>query len=302
MKLVTYRLDQNEARLGVLKESLLIDVQQFGERMNLDLSSSMQDFIELGPIAVETLDTALEESIAKDLVGISVPFENAKILAPIPRPKKNIFGIGLNYKDHIGEASKALDTPSGLPKEPVIFSKFPTAVIGNHDPICHNQEITKQLDWEAELAVIIGTKCDRVHKKNALDHVFGYTVINDISARDCRRAGQWVVSKSQYSFAPMGPCIVTADEIKDPHNLNIACHVNGIEKQNSNTKHMLFNINDLIEDISQGILLEPGDIIATGTPSGVGAGRDPQEFMWPGDVLESEIEGIGKIRNPIVAV
>ena len=116
MKLVTYRLDQSEARLGVLKESLLIDVQQFGERVNLNLSSSMQDFIELGPIAVETLDTALEESVAKDLVGISVPFENAKILAPIPRPKKNIFGIGLNYKDHIGEASKALDTPSGLPK------------------------------------------------------------------------------------------------------------------------------------------------------------------------------------------
>tara|TARA_B100000927_G_scaffold39454_1_gene28233 strand:+ start:330 stop:1238 length:909 start_codon:yes stop_codon:yes gene_type:complete len=302
MKLFTYRLDQQEARLGVLKDSLLIDVQKFGKRASLDLSSSMQNFIELGPIAVEALDKALGESVSRDLVGISVPFKNAKILAPIPRPKKNIFGIGLNYKDHIGEASKALDTPSGLPKEPIIFSKFPTAVIGNHDPICHNQKITKQLDWEAELAVIIGTKCDRVLKKDALKHVFGYTVINDISARDCRRAGQWVVSKSQYSFAPMGPCIVTANEIKDPHDLDISCYVNGIEKQNSNTKYMLFNINDLIEDISQGITLEPGDIIATGTPSGVGAGRDPQEFMWPGDVLESKIEGIGRIRNPIVSV
>ena len=302
MKLVTYRLGQNEARMGVISGRLIIDVEKFGKKINLELTSSMLDFIELGPIAVESLDAALKDSNSRDYVGISVPYENAKILAPIPRPKKNIFGIGLNYKDHIGEASKPLDTSSELPQEPVIFSKFPTAVIGDQDPICHNQNITKQLDWEAELAVIIGTKCDRVKNKDALNNVFGYTVINDISARDCRRAGQWVVSKSQHSFAPMGPCIVTADEIKDPHNLNVSCHVNGIEKQNSNTKYMLFNINDLIEDISQGILLEPGDIIATGTPEGVGAGRNPQEFMWPGDVLETSIEGIGKIRNPIIAV
>ena len=302
MKLVTYRLGQNEARMGVISGRLIIDVEKFGKKVNLELTSSMLDFIELGPIAVESLDAALKDSNSRDYVGISVPYENAKILAPIPRPKKNIFGIGLNYKDHIGEASKPLDTSSELPQEPVIFSKFPTAVIGDQDPICHNQNITKQLDWEAELAVIIGTKCDRVKSKDALNNVFGYTVINDISARDCRRAGQWVVSKSQHSFAPMGPCIVTADEIKDPHNLNVSCHVNGIEKQNSNTKYMLFNINDLIEDISQGILLEPGDIIATGTPEGVGAGRNPQEFMWPGDVLETSIEGIGKIRNPIIAV
>mgnify|MGYP001435134697 FL=1 len=302
MKLVTYRLGQNEARMGVISGRLIIDVEKFGKKVNLELTSSMLDFIELGPVAVESLDAALKDSNSRDYVGISVPYENAKILAPIPRPKKNIFGIGLNYKDHIGEASKPLDTSSELPQEPVIFSKFPTAVIGDQDPICHNQNITKQLDWEAELAVIIGTKCDRVKNKDALNNVFGYTVINDISARDCRRAGQWVVSKSQHSFAPMGPCIVTADEIKDPHNLNVSCHVNGIEKQNSNTKYMLFNINDLIEDISQGILLEPGDIIATGTPEGVGAGRNPQEFMWPGDVLETSIEGIGKIRNPIIAV
>ena len=302
MKLVTYRLGQNEARMGVISGRLIIDVEKFGKKVNLELTSSMLDFIELGPIAVESLDAALKDSNSRDYVGISVPYENAKILAPIPRPKKNIFGIGLNYKDHIGEASKPLDTSSELPQEPVIFSKFPTAVIGDQDPICHNQNITKQLDWEAELAVIIGTKCDRVKNKDALNNVFGYTVINDISARDCRREGQCVVSKSQHSFAPMGPCIVTADEIKDPHNLNLSCHVNGIEKQNSNTKYMLFNINDLIEDISQGILLEPGDIIATGTPEGVGAGRNPQEFMWPGDVLETSIEGIGKIRNPIIAV
>tara|TARA_B100000959_G_scaffold286464_1_gene365226 strand:+ start:14402 stop:15310 length:909 start_codon:yes stop_codon:yes gene_type:complete len=302
MKLVTYRLGQNESRLGVVQDSLIIDVQNFGDRIDLSLPSSMLEFIDLGSIAVSSLSEILSKTKARDFVGVSVPIENAKILAPIPRPRKNIFGIGLNYTEHIAESARSLDTSSELPQEPIIFSKFPTAVIGDGEPICHNQKITQQLDWEAELAVVIGKKCNRVDKADALQHVFGYTVINDISARDCRRAGQWVVSKSQYSFAPMGPCIVTADEIKDPHNLNISCHVNGTEKQNSNTKFMLFNINDLIEDISQGLLLEPGDIIATGTPAGVGAGRDPQEFMWPGDVLETSIEGIGKIRNPIIAV
>ena len=302
MKLVTYRLGQKESRLGVIQDSLIIDVQNFGERIDLSLPSSMLEFIDLGSIAVSSLSEILSKTKARDFVGVSVPIENAKILAPIPRPRKNIFGIGLNYTEHIAESARSLDTSSELPQEPIIFSKFPTAVIGDGEPICHNQKITQQLDWEAELAVVIGKKCNRVDKADALQHVFGYTIINDISARDCRRAGQWVVSKSQYSFAPMGPCIVTADEIKDPHNLNISCHVNGTEKQNSNTKFMLFNINDLIEDISQGLLLEPGDIIATGTPAGVGAGRDPQEFMWPGDVLETSIEGIGKIRNPIIAV
>lgn len=132
--------------------------------------------------------------------------------------------------------------------------------------------------------------------------MFGYTVINDVSARDCRRAGQWIVSKGQDSFAPMGPCIVTADEIGDPHNLNLSTRVNGVEKQNSNTRFMLFNVNQLIADISSVMTLEPGDIIATGTPAGVGAGRDPQEFMWPGDVVECTVERIGTLRNPIIAV
>ncbi|MEC9414979.1 MAG: fumarylacetoacetate hydrolase family protein [Pseudomonadota bacterium] len=302
MKLVTYRLGQNESRLGIIQDSLIIDAQKFGGRIDLNLPSSMLEFIDLGSIAVMSLSEILSKTKSKDLVGVSMPIENAKILAPIPRPRKNIFGIGLNYTEHVAESARSLDTSSELPQEPIIFSKFPTAVIGDGEPICHNQKITQQLDWEAELAVIIGKKCNRVNKDDALQHVFGYTIINDISARDCRRAGQWLVSKSQHSFAPMGPCIVTADEIKEPHNLNISCHVNGVEKQNSNTKFMLFNINDLIEDISQGLLLEPGDIIATGTPAGVGAGRDPQEFMWPGDVLETSIEGIGKIRNPIIAV
>jgi 2-keto-4-pentenoate hydratase/2-oxohepta-3-ene-1,7-dioic acid hydratase in catechol pathway len=224
------------------------------------------------------------------------------LLAPIPRPRKNIFGIGLNYTEHVAESARALDTSDALPKEPVIFSKPPTAVVAWNDPIRHNAKVTQQLDWETELAVVIGQTARRVAEADALDHVFGYTVINDVSARDCRRAGQWIVSKGQDSFAPMGPAIVTRDEITDPQNLNMWTRVNGVEKQNSNTRFMLFNVAQLIADISSVMTLEPGDIIATGTPAGVGAGRDPQEFMWPGDVVECHVEGIGTLRNPIVAI
>jgi 2-keto-4-pentenoate hydratase/2-oxohepta-3-ene-1,7-dioic acid hydratase in catechol pathway len=158
------------------------------------------------------------------------------------------------------------------------------------------------LDWECELAVIISKKGKYVSKSEALDYVFGYTVINDISARDCRREGQWIVSKGQDTFAPMGPYLVTKDEIENPHNLNLSLKVNGVEKQNSNTKFMLFNINDLIEDLSIVFTLEPGDIIATGTPAGVGAGREPQEWLHNGDVVEATVEGIGTIVNTIKEV
>jgi 2-keto-4-pentenoate hydratase/2-oxohepta-3-ene-1,7-dioic acid hydratase in catechol pathway len=300
MKLVTYRLNENAARLGIIVDQLIVDVEKFGERNGVPFPDSMLEFIDQGPVALEVLADLLQDVDRRHLVGASTPVSNVKFLAPIPRPRKNIFGIGLNYTEHVAESARSLDTAVELPQEPVIFTKPPTTVIANGDPIVHNKEITQQMDWEAELGVIIGTKAHRVSKNDALSHVFGYTVINDISARDCRRSGQWVVSKGQHTFAPMGPCIVTTDEIKDPQNLRITCHVNGVEKQNSTTEIMLFNDSELIEDLSQGLVLEPGDIIATGTPAGVGAGRDPQEFMWPGDVVEATVEGIGTLRNPIV--
>jgi len=195
-----------------------------------------------------------------------------------------------------------LDTSANLPDKPVIFSKPPTTVIGTGDAIQHNAKLTQQLDWEVELAVIIGRTARRVRKSEALAHVFGYSVMNDVSARDNRRAGQWIFSKGQDSYAPFGPCIVTADEIPDPQALELWLNVNGVEKQRSNTRYMLFKVDDLIADISSAITLEPGDIIATGTPSGVGAGRTPQEWMWPGDVIEAGIAGIGQIRNPVVPI
>jgi 2-keto-4-pentenoate hydratase/2-oxohepta-3-ene-1,7-dioic acid hydratase in catechol pathway len=235
-------------------------------------------------------------------VGSAVPVEDVKILAPIPRPRKNIFGIGLNYRSHVEESARTLDTDKNLPQKPIIFTKPPTSVIGPGDPIHHNAKITQQLDWEVELAVVIGRSATRIERSDALKHVFGYSVCIDISARDNRRAGQWIFSKGQDTYAPFGPCIVTADEIPDPHNLRLSLTKNGEMKQDSNTRYMIFDVPHLIADISSGITLEPGDIIATGTPEGVGAGRIPQEWLWPGDVIEAEVEGIGRLTHPIVAI
>lgn len=298
VKLVTYRSDVLAAgRLGVLDGDLVIDVGALGAALDHPFPAAMLEFIDLGPDAWSALQAALEKARP---VGVSHYVDNVRLLSPIPRPRKNIFGIGLNYVEHVAESAKSLDTSKDLPTEPVVFSKPPTAVIGPGDPIQHNGTITQQLDWEVELGVIIGKRATGVSKDNALSHVFGYTVINDVSARDNRRAGQWIFSKGMDSFAPMGPVIVTADEISDPHNLNLWLRKNGEEKQNSNTRHLLFDIPHLIADLSSAITLEPGDIIATGTPAGVGAGRDPQEWMWPGDVIECGVEGIGVLRNPVI--
>ncbi len=290
MKLVTYRSgSEPAARLGALSADHVVDLQRLGQKTGIDLPNNMLSFIDLGRRAVEATAETL-------------PVGNVTLLAPIPRPRKNIFGIGLNYVEHVAESSRALDTSANLPDKPVIFSKPPTTVIGTGDAIQHNAKLTQQLDWEVELAVIIGRTARRVSKSEALAHVFGYSVMNDVSAQDNRRAGQWIFSKGQDSYAPFGPCIVTADEIPDPQALELWLTVNGVEKQRSNTRHMLFKVDELIADISSAITLEPGDIIATGTPSGVGAGRTPQEWMWPGDVIEAGITGIGQIRNPVVPI
>jgi len=302
MKLVTYRASvEAEARLGALVDGLVVDLARFGAASGLAVPASMLEFIDLGPQAVRQISALLAQAGGMFPLGTAVPLANVKLLAPIPRPRKNIFGIGLNYTEHVAESAKSLDTSPDLPREPVIFSKPPTSVIGPDEPILHDARITQKLDWEVELAAIIGTRAKRVSREEALNHVFGYTVCIDMSARDCRRAGQWIYSKGMDSYCPMGPIVVTADEIPDPQALDLWLTVNGVEKQRSNTAYMLFKVDELVSDISRGITLEPGDIIATGTPAGVGAGRDPQEWVWPGDVIIATIEGIGTLRHPVVA-
>jgi len=299
MKLLSYKTKTSEPRLGFLHNDQIVDAEAFGKIVSYAVPSSLLELIDLGENALSEISKLLQTAKKEQLDECLVSKESAKILAPIPKPRKNIFGIGLNYTEHVAESARTLDTAKELPQKAVIFSKPPTAVIGPEDKILHNLSITQQLDHEVELAVIIGKKAKNVKKEDALDYVFGYTIINDISARDCRRAGQWIVSKGQDTFAPMGPILLTKDEIPDPHNLNLSLKLNGIEKQNSNTRFMLFNINDLIEDLSAVFTLEPGDIIATGTPAGVGAGKNPPEWMWPGDVVEATVEKIGTLRNTI---
>ena len=302
MRLVTYRASiEAEARLGAIAGDLVVDLEMLGDATGVPLPSTMLEFIDLGPNAVTVASELISSAEGVFPIGTAVPLANVKLLAPIPRPRKNIFGIGLNYTEHVAESAKSLDTSADLPRQPVIFSKPPTTVCGPGDAIVHNAKITQQLDWEVELAAVIGTTAKGVAREDALKHVFGYTVLIDMSARDCRRAGQWIYSKGQDTFAPMGPCIVTADEISDPQTLDLTLSVNGVQKQSSNTAFMLFKVDELVADISQGITLEPGDIIATGTPAGVGAGMDPQEWVWPGDVIEAEVAGIGRLRHPVVA-
>ncbi|MEM8813623.1 MAG: fumarylacetoacetate hydrolase family protein [Pseudomonadota bacterium] len=303
MKLVTYRIRPDDAgRLGAVVGDLIVDLERLGWAAGVEIPDTMLGLIDLGPAALPSIYALLKAHEGQWPLGAALPAANASLLAPIPRTRKNIFGIGLNYVEHVEESARALDTAKDLPDKPVVFSKPPTAIIATGEPIRHNAAMTQQLDWEVELAVIIGTKATRIGKDEAMSRVFGYSVMVDVSARDNRRAGQWIFSKGQDSYAPFGPCIVTADAIPDPHALDLWLTKNGEERQRSNTRHMLFDIPTLISDLSSGMTLEPGDVIATGTPSGVGAGRDPQEWMWPGDVIECGVEGIGTLRNPVVSI
>jgi len=302
MKLLTYKTTSGEQKLGILHNDTIIDVERLGHKTNETFPKTMLELIDAGLEEVGRIAYILDKANENTIAAVAVPMNEVTLLAPIPKPRKNIIGIGLNYTEHVAESARTLDTSNELPQKPVIFSKPPTAVTATDTNILLNPKLTQQLDWEVELAVIIGKKGKYVAATEAMDYVFGYTVINDISARDCRRAGQWIVSKGQDTFAPMGPYLVTRDEIENPHNLNLSLTVNGVEKQNANTKFMLFNINALIEDLSIVFTLEPGDIIATGTPAGVGAGRNPQEWLWNGDVVEATVEGIGTLVNTVKAI
>src|SRR5688572_27506774 len=230
---------------------------------------------------------------AKDK-GWLVPASDAYWFAPVPRPGKLIC-IGLNYRDHAAESNMA------IPEKPVVFSKFATAVIAPGEPVVL-PATSAQVDYEAELAVIIGRRAKNVSVENALGCVLGYTVFNDVSARDFQFAdGQWQRGKSCDTFAPMGPTIVTANEIPDPHKLSIKLRLNGKTMQDSNTNQLIFGVPELVAFLSETITLEPGDVIATGTPSGVGFARKPPVFLQAGDVMEVEIEGLGILNTPVVA-
>ncbi|HEV2011239.1 MAG TPA: fumarylacetoacetate hydrolase family protein [Candidatus Limnocylindria bacterium] len=235
--------------------------------------------------------------------GPALPLHSVRLLAPIV-PKRNVFCVGWNYAEHFaeGKAFRPADAVQEIPEHPALFSKNPFAIIGPGAAIRHPAPISEQLDYEVELAVVIGREGRDIREADALDHVFGYTIANDVSVRDVQRSwhgGQWFKGKNFDTHLPLGPWIVTADEIPDPQALRITTRVNGVTKQDSNTKRMVFPVARIIAELSAGLALHPGDVIITGTPEGVGMGRKPPEWLKVGDVVELEIERIGFLRNVI---
>jgi 2-keto-4-pentenoate hydratase/2-oxohepta-3-ene-1,7-dioic acid hydratase in catechol pathway len=234
------------------------------------------------------------------------PLDRVALEAPVPLPHRNIFCIGKNYHEHAREFSRSgFDSSAAagdVPKHPIIFSKVPESVIPNAATVTIDPRVSTAIDYEAELAVIIGKPGKRIAPENAFDHVWGYTIINDVTARDLQaRHSQWLVAKSQDTFCPMGPWAVSKDEL-DISDTAIRCFVNGDMRQNSNTGLLIFDIPTIIATISEGVTLRTGDVIATGTPAGVGIGFDPPRYLKDGDRVRIEIEGIGVLENPVKEV
>lgn len=294
MKLVTYSpLPSGQPRPGILLDKRIIDIPAaLGAS---EATATMLGLIRAGAPMLEKL-----RALAARKDAATVALADVKLNAPIPRPAKNVFCVGWNYLEHFEEGAKKLHDDRELPKHPVFFSKVPTAVNGPYDTIPFPANVSTSMDWEVELGLIVGTGGKDITEADAMRHVFGYTVINDVSIRDVQRrhGNQWHKGKSFDGTCPMGPWIVTADEI-DPENLRVTCRVNGVTKQDSSTKFLYFKLPRLIAELSAGMTLEPGDVLSTGTPQGVGYARTPPEFLKPGDLLETEIEGIGVLRNPV---
>lgn len=267
---------------------------------------------ELGPFPATMLDfiragaemwTALA-LVENGLVSGGLSLHEVNLLAPVPRPLKNVICLGWNYAAHAAESAGARDDLASniaeLPKHPIVFTKAPTSVTGPEATIPYDPQLSVEIDWEVELAVIIGRSGRNIAETNALAHVFGYTVLNDLSARDIqRRHKQFFLGKSLDGHCPMGPWIVTADALPEPQNLRLRTWVNGQLKQDGTTANQIFTVARTISILSQVMTLEAGDVIATGTPDGVGYARKPPEFLQPGDLVECEIEDIGRLRNRV---
>jgi 2-keto-4-pentenoate hydratase/2-oxohepta-3-ene-1,7-dioic acid hydratase in catechol pathway len=304
VRLCAYSIEPGAPRLGAECGEAVLDLARYSHLHDgLRLPADMLGLIDAGPDAwrhARELCTRFTaelptHDLAQDAeAGLAYPADRVQRHAPILRPIKDVFCLGQNYAAHAAESGNP------PPTAPIYFTKPPTTVIGPGEPIPFPQGLTTRLDWEVELGVVIGLGGRDIPEARALDHVFGYTVFNDISARDLQyRTSQWFKGKSLDGSCPMGPVIVTADEIPDPQRLRLQLSVNGVGKQDSNTGDMIFSVARIIADLSAGMTLEPGDCISTGTPQGVGDGRKPPEYLKPGDVMEAEVERIGVLRNPV---
>ena len=305
MRYVTFSIPGDAApRLGAMHGDTVVDIRSLAAAAGAPpLPASLLELFQQGPAAWRRVSDFLETALsAGPRHGDTYPLGEIRLHAPIPRPSKNVFCTGRNFLTHIEEGARARGTEAKLPEAPVFFTKPPTSVIGPCDDIPWDRTVTQQVDWEVELGVILGIGGLNIPRRAALEQVFGYTVINDVSARDLqKRHAQFFKGKSLDGFCPMGPFVITADQFGDPQAKRLTLRVNGVVKQSGNTRDMIFPIDRLIESLSHGLTLEAGDILATGTPDGVGFARTPPEFLQDGDIVETDVEGIGTMRNRVVA-
>lgn len=299
MKLVTYR-SGDALRLGALDEALgVLDLGKAAAGAGKSLPDTLRGLIEAGEGALATAREVLEAARGKGELWQALG--SVKLATPLPGARKNVFCVGQNYKLHIEEMARSRGHEPRFPKVPTFFSKPPTTIVGTEDNVERHAKHTNKLDYEVELAVVIGKGGRNIPADKALDHVFGYTVVNDVTARDAQvDHGQYFKGKSYDTFCPIGPCITTKDEFGAPGGHRLTLRVNGQTRQDSNTSDLLFGVPEIIESLSGALTLEPGDIIATGTPSGVASGMKEPGWLKTGDVVEAEVEGVGTLRNRIV--
>jgi 2-keto-4-pentenoate hydratase/2-oxohepta-3-ene-1,7-dioic acid hydratase in catechol pathway len=302
LRLLTFADEHGAPRLGIARpDGNLVDVAKAAHQARVTLGfdgTSMMALIEAGPQGL----AELRELAAKE-VHTGIKLQDVKFLPPLPKLTRNIYCVGWNYLEHFEEGAKMRDPAQKLPDHPVFFTKAATSLNGPLDPIPYDPAISKEIDWEVELAAIIGKRGRNIAEVEAGDYIFGYTVLNDTTARDIQKSwhgGQWFKGKSLDGHAPMGPWIVPAADL-DRDNLRLILRVNGVVKQNGNTRDMYFKVPRILAELSRGLTLEPGDVIATGTPSGVGMGRTPPEYLKADDVMETEIAEIGTMQNRIHA-
>ena len=313
MKLASFSTENlPRVRVGLVQGDEIVDIDLAARALQVRPFEQMLDLIaHYDDEGKATLDAIMQKAGQRRFsevrtfseIGAVHKLNEVQLAAPIPRPAKNVMCLGLNYAEHAKESAQARGREATQLEAPLFFTKAPTTVNGPYSPLVIDPSVSTQIDWEAELAVIIGRGGKNIREADSLDHVFGYTVLNAVSARDLQALHkQFFKGKSIDGYCPMGPWIVTADEIPDPQNLKLCLRVNGATKQDDTTGNMIFSVRTIISVLSQGMTLEPGDIIATGTPSGVGFARKPPEFLKPGDVMETEIEGIGIMKNPVIGV
>lgn len=300
MRLATLSVGGKSCAAVQLTDGGWLDIARAAGQSNEALATgSLQALIEGGPQAMADLSTIVAE--AEDGRHADARVADAVLMAPIPAPRKNIFCVGRNYAEHIAEGEKAQNIKVGITEHPVFFTKPPTSLVPPEGEVLIFPTVSEAVDYEVELAVVIGKPGRNISKADAFDHVFGYTILNDITARDVQRrhGGQYFKGKGLDGSCPVGPWIVTADAVSDPHNLSIGLTVNGEQRQNGKTSDMIFDIPTLIASLSEGLTLEPGDIIATGTPSGVGYAMDPPQFLKAGDTIVCDVAEIGHLKNTV---